>query len=109
MSNFDALITNIGDISKEVSGVVVNATALISTLIALGNTAYPYVIKIIDDLIGLYSKLGDGYTQVVALFEKLRVEIETKFAEAGIVTLGDLDKFVASVEEMHKKQLEALK
>lgn len=105
MSDLDALLQNISDITTETTTTIATVTALVSSIIAFGDKAYPYAKKVIDAVIDLYKELGDGYEILVAILEKLKKDIETKLAEAGIITIEDLDDFMAKIEAMHANQL----
>lgn len=108
MSDLDALLQNVEDISGQTTATLSAGIALITSLIALGEKAYPYVVQVINTLLELFTKLGDAYESAIALLEKIRFEVEAKIAEGGVITTGSLDDFMAEVEAMHAKHLGSL-
>lgn len=109
MSDIDAFLQNVEDISSQTTATITAGVALITSLITIGEKAYPYVIQVINTLIECFTTLGDAYESAVALLEKLRIEVEIKLAEGGIVTTGSLDEFMEAVETMNAKQQAAYK
>lgn len=107
--DLNALAQNIADISGEATDAIAKVAALVVALMVFGEKAYPYIVKVIDASIDMFSKLGEGYEYFVALLSKLKTLVETKLAENGYVTKGDIDEFFASIETMHALQLEAEK
>lgn len=105
MSGLDETLQNLSDITGEVTVSLNAVITLVTTLIAFGEKAYPYIVNIINQIIDLYKELGKQYD----VLEKLKNEIETKIAESGIIVITDLDDFVAEVEVMHAKQQAAFR
>jgi len=48
MSDLEAFVQNVEDISGQATTTITSVVALVSALISLGTTAYPYIVKVID-------------------------------------------------------------
>ena len=71
MADLDAFLQNVEDISGQTTSTITSLVALITALIAFGEKAYPYAVKVIEAVIELYSELGSGYESIVELLENV--------------------------------------
>lgn len=105
MSDFEDLIQNIKDISGEASETIVSLTALITASVALGESAYPYIIKVIDAVSDMIQATIDGSEDIIERLEELKKEVEIKAAVLGYIAT-DQEEYLDAVHAMAEKQEE---
>jgi hypothetical protein len=117
--SLDTLLQNISDCSGAATSKVNTVTALIVALIAFGEKAYPYIVKIIEATSDLFVELSTAggvlekyYAEVVEKLEAMKVMIVAKLADNGVVDDETLSAWIASISAMasaHDAALEEAK